>query len=202
MPAEPQPPPPLADTQTHAKIEAIRASIAAQRTGPNGTGPAPGMRAPAAYGTVPQHGSTSAAVPRAPFNQVSTPAQQPALRQQPSQTASGPSAGPVNAPMNVGAVDLFSILQNAGVQPAVSKDGGSGADGMKQGACSIKQEAGIIKQEAGSHGLLRVGAGSAATSAGQAVVTEEPKHEEGAAARNGPDIAPQLLGLLSKFGGV
>lgn len=104
-----------------AKIQAIRAAIAAQTVAVPALQPQPGPVAQAGAAAAAHSGSQQPqqlgmAAAAAASRVAARPSDQPEASASPGAAA----ASPATLPLPVGAFDLVSILQNAGVKPAVS----------------------------------------------------------------------------------
>ncbi len=181
-PPVPQPQPPQPPMDPRAKIEAIRAAIAAQ------TAPAP-----TAAAAQPGSGHLPAV---APSILEAQPQPQPLL------AAASPAA-----PLPVATFDLFSILQNAGVKPAVSSapQGGSVGpqDSDKQPISQLELKASVEQSLAPApDGAV---ASSSAAAEGKQEAKEEVKAEEADAApvtgpvASAPNITAEMMQLLGKL---
>lgn len=120
----PQPQQPHLDADACAKIEAIRAAIAAQTNAPEAAASlAPGpVAAPLQY-SAPQQALPSQGIPAInPIMSMPQPICSHQMSQPIMNSASASPAAAARPPLNMGTVDLFSILKNAGIQPAVNNE--------------------------------------------------------------------------------
>lgn len=186
-------PPQQPPADPRAKIEAIRAAIAAQTVsaqpaGRPGNGQPPGSA-----------GQLRAAAATAPS------AAPPSARSQPPPAAAltAGAASPA-APLAVAAFDLFSILQNAGVKPLIA---GAAAQSSSAGPQASDRQApqgsGVPPEDNAS--ALQGSAALSTNGGAPAVVKEEvkaePVHTAAAPAGPGPNIQPDMIALLANLVG-
>ena len=199
VPAQPPPPPPQQpQMDAAAKIQAIRAAIAAQTAADPSLQPQPGPAAQpraAASAQQPQQqlGMSAAAVTS---HLAAGPSDQP----RPPASAGAKAASPAARPLPVAAFDLMSILQNAGVKPAVSGAPPSGSAGP-----NIEDKPLVMKAESGAQaipGSSLGGPGDAGSAVEPATAVETDAQHGSKAEQNTeirpakPDILPDLMQLL------
>jgi hypothetical protein len=187
-------PPQQPPADPRAKIEAIRAAIAAQTVSAQPAGRPGNGQPPGSAGLL--RAAAATAPLAAPLSARSLPP--------PAAALTAGAASPA-APLAVAAFDLFSILQNAGVKPLIAGAAAqSSSAGPQPSDRQAPQGSGVPPEDNAS--ALQGSAAALSTNGGApAVVKQEVKaeavHTAAAPAGPGPNIQPDMIALLANLVG-